>query len=141
MDLSKYQITDDDVGVMTVKHPGSGMPLKDSAGAAITITMVGLDSPKHRAALRQLAVRRIKERNAAPELDEAQMVGEIERNGAESVAAAVVSWSGIGIGEDSSPCNTENVLKAFDALPWLKVQCDTFLGQRANFLKASAKDS
>jgi len=35
----------------------------------------------------------------------------------------------------------ENVLKAFDALPWLKTQCDNFLGQRANFLKASAKDS
>jgi len=136
MDMLRFEITDDDVGVMEVRHPGSGVVLKDAAGNPVTVSMVSLDSPRYKAAQRMTIDKRLKDQGRSVAVSAESM----EADNIETVALAVTGWSGIGIDSDETPCSFNSVCDAFRRLPWLFEQCSRYLGNRANFLPASAKD-
>jgi len=132
MDLSQFEITDDDIGVMEVRHPGTGTPIKDAAGNSVTISMVSLDSPRYRAAMHKITNRRLKDRSRGGLSAE-----EAERQMIESMAASIVDWSGIGIGAEETPFSPQMAGDVLERLPWLFRQVNEFLGNQANFMKAS----
>jgi hypothetical protein len=136
MDFSQFEMTDSHLGVMRVRHPVTGEELATKDGDAVTLTMIGMDSPRYREAQRKLIDVRLKNRSRATALPSA---GETEKAIVEGLAIAVVSWQNFGLGAEQTPCTTENVITAFDRLPWLRNQVDAFLGERANFLKASSQ--
>jgi hypothetical protein len=136
MDLSQFEVTDSDLGVMRVRHPATGDELATEKGDAVTLTMIGMDSQRYREAQRKIIDVRLKNRSRAAALPSA---GETEKAIVEGLAIAVVAWQNFGLGAEQTPCTTENVITAFDRLPWLRNQVDAFLGDRANFLKALPK--
>lgn len=146
MDISKLTVRDGHVVVMTIKDPRdpTGIrPLMDGEDKPMTISMIGMDSPKMREASRRFQGERILDKTVANIVNVSDAVvslKEAERRNVELIATAVVNWSGLGIGEESSPCTFENVVHVLTELPWLFNQVNIFLDNRSNFIKASNED-
>lgn len=148
MDLSALEVRDDDIGVMTVLHPTTAEPLLTSDGKPVELDMVGMDSERYRKGRRKMTAKRLekaakKAGSQGPALtaeDFERELADRERDNIETVAAGVVGWRGIGLDAEETPWSPENVIAAFDRFPWLWAQANIYLGNRANFLKASPSD-
>lgn len=129
--------------VMTVLHPVDRVPLKQADGSLITMRLLGRDSDEFIAGERRArkAIREaITKRQPYSPADEDRMADA-------ALAAATVEWSGIPAGwlepsgTDETPAHfsTENAAKLYanPGVRWLRDQVDEFIGDRANFTKAS----
>lgn len=129
--------------VMTVLHPVDRVPLKGADTQPITLTLLGRDSDEFTRAernARKAAREAMVKRQAYSPADEDRMADA-------ALAAATTGWSGIpmawleagGTDETPAPFSAENALKLYGnpGVRWLRDQADEFIGDRANFMKAS----
>lgn len=135
MDLATLDMAAADTGaVMTVRHPISDAVLEGTDGQPITITLAGSDSERFRKVQRASANRRLKTQSSR----RGQITSEeIEADALETLAACTIAWHGLVVDGEALECNAVNARKAYKRLPWLREQVDAFVGDRANFLKAS----
>lgn len=139
MDLSKLDTASvaNEGAVMEVTHPVTQEPLKQDDGSLVTITLAGIDSDIYRRAVyasgdRVMKVVRAGQENRAADLDNDKL---------STLAVCTLAWSGIELDGQKLDCTRENARKLYMRVPWLREQADTFIANRANFLKASAKHS
>lgn len=132
MDLATLDITKaaNEGAVMEVRHPAAGTVLKDDAGEPITITLIGSDSEKVKRRQRVELNKRLKSGRR-----QAMTAEELDEQGLDLLAFCTVSWTGIMLDGQVLECNHGNAVAVYQRLPWLKEQVDTFVGDRANFLK------
>lgn len=147
MDFSTFEVTDDVVATMTVFDPRNrAKPLTYGEGddkKPITISFVGMDSPRAREASRKARVRALLDRGAmvSADVEEATTaMRKAEERDLETLVTVTVGWSGIGIDAEETPFSTDACRKAYQRCPWLVEQVNMFLGNRANFMKASRKN-
>jgi hypothetical protein len=135
MDLSGFEIKDDDVAIMQVKHPVTDAPLMENE-KPVTISFVSEDSERFRGKRRQVINRRLRNRKNSQVTYTAELA---ESDALDALCDATVAWEGIGLDGEELPCSPENAKKVFRRLPWLVEQADLFVTDRANFLRASSK--
>lgn len=127
-----WEITDNDVGTMTVVHPSTFEAMKDGNGKPMEIDFVHYDSPRYREAQRAYY--------DAINKDGAKLETGIE-NIVNIVVPGIVGWRGVGIDEDVSECTLDKKRAAMIRLGWLRSQCNEFLGDRRNFFGQGRKRS
>lgn len=127
--------TASDTAVLTLRHPATHAVLTDEGGKPIAMTVCGTDSETYLAAQRTVLNKRLSRRNRTPLTAE-----EIEDEAIDIIAKCVVSWNGIVLDGDLLVCSPENVRKVLSRFRWIKEQVDEFINDRANFVKASAKN-
>ena len=115
---------------MEVLHPTSNVPLKDDQDNPITITLIGQDSDKVKKRQRLEMNKRLKAGRRSTMTAE-----ELEEQGLELLAFCTVSWNGIKLDGQLLDCTADNAMKVYKRVPWLREQVDSFVGDRANFLK------
>lgn len=132
MDLSALDTTTlADEGVDMEILGVDGTVLRDEAGNAITIKLLGADSDKVRKRQRMEIDKRLKRGNRAK-----SSAAEIEENGIDLLVFCTVGWSGVKFQGQELACTPDNVRKLYTALPALRDQVDAFVGDRGNFTKA-----
>jgi len=132
MDLSALDTTTlADEGVDMEVLGVDGTVLRDEAGNAITIKLLGADSEKVRKRQRMEIDKRLKRGNRAK-----SSAAEIEENGIDLLVFCTVGWSGVKFQGEELSCTPDNVRKLYTALPALRDQVDAFVGDRGNFTKA-----
>lgn len=136
MDLSQKVDTkaaSNEGAIMEVRD-ANGAPLLQEDDRPVTITLLGKDSEvftKHEAHVTNLRLAQgTRVKLTAEALNADALAG---------LARCTVAWDGIGIGEDSTPCNFENAKRLYTMFPDIKDQVSRFVDDRANFLKASPK--
>jgi hypothetical protein len=142
MDLGSFEITDEAVATMTVYDPRDRMrPLLDGKGNPLTVQLLSADSPRARDAARKARVKALMDRpiQGATVEEAADALRNAEKRDLETLVALTTGWSGIGFGDDETPFSPEACLRAYGKLPWLVEQVNSFLNNRANFMKASRK--
>lgn len=134
MDLAKLDTVKgaEEGAAMEVLNPADGTVLRDDNGEPITIWLLGSDSEKVRKRQRLEINKRLKRGNRSRMTAE-----ELEEDGLNLLAFCTVSWKGIVLDGEAPVCSAEAARKVYDRLPWLREQVDAFVGDRANFLKAS----
>lgn len=131
MDLSQVAAVQpaDGAAPMEVRDV-NGSPILKADGSPITITLLGKDSDAWIRHENAMGDRRLNQRGGA----KLKMEG-LKAENVAGYAKCTVSWDGIGLGEDESPCTYENALKLYTKYPAIRDQVDEFMGERANFLK------
>lgn len=127
-----------DVGtVVHLEHPGTGDPLFDEAGNAITITVLGSDSEKLRKLVRQQADKRFERirKQQGAVTSEA-----IESDAVARLVAATVAWSGVKLDGEVLECNEKNARKLYGdpRFPWLAEQVEKAVEDRKRFFKSAS---
>ena len=118
---------------MEVMHPVSGAPLLD-AGTPVSIVLAGQDSDRYRASDRKISNRRLSQSRNGQRM---QLTAEgIEADNLARLVACTISWTGIGWDGGSKECTPDTAREAYTRLPWLREQAESFIADRANFLKA-----
>ncbi len=112
-----------------------GTPMLNKAGKPVTITVRGIDSDAHRAAMSR-ALSQIKGETQSDE-EASQRAAE---RGLDILVACTVGWAGV-IDKDGKPVEAkpENFRALYAGFPVIRDQVDRFIGDRANFLLASSK--
>ena len=135
MDLAQFDtVTAAEAGAfMQLLHPSTGISLVDDNQKPIGITFAGADSERARRYTRKAQNRRL---SLAPQRRGKVTAEEIEDEGLGLIAACALSWNVVidGATPDCTPDNVRAFLKRF---PAFREQADTFIGERANFLKDS----
>lgn len=135
MDLSKFEIGADESAEMQLMHPADGTPLVDpETKLPITISLLSEDSKRVRDAQRLTINGRLK--NQSRMKYTAEMV---EADAINLIVEATVSWSGIELDGASLSFSKANAKILYGRLPWLKIQVDSFMTDRSNFLSTSSK--
>lgn len=132
MDLSNLKPTDEAVK-MDVLHPVTRKPL-GTTEKPVQILLVGKDSGTFREAQRQIVDKRLADasRRAAVSMTSE----ESEQTGLALLAKCTKGWEGIDWDGKPLTFSVGNAVMIYGALPWLKEQVDSFVGDRAAFLKA-----
>ena len=102
---------------MEVLHPTSNVPLKDDQDNPITITLIGQDSDK------------VKKRQRL------EMNKRLKAGRRSTMTAEELEEQGIKLDGQLLDCTADNAMKVYKRVPWLREQVDSFVGDRANFLK------
>lgn len=101
----------------------------------MTITLAGVDSERFKRANRKITTRRDMQqrgqRRPKPIPQEEQ-----EADNTEVLAACTIAWN-ITVGTSKPEFTHAEAVKIYSRYPWLQEQVDTFVGDRANFVKAS----
>jgi len=105
MDVKNLEllVASDEEGVVITIYQKNGDPYLAKDGTDSTMTVVGSESKKIKAAKRGMTKRMLKRRRVT--LDEM----EVERNQIEMAAAAVIDWHGWEKGDKTLECTSENV--------------------------------
>jgi hypothetical protein len=135
MDILDFEL--EETAVMPVRHIGTGLPLLTEDGAPVTITLASKDSDRFQRALN--AQREFRLKKAMDTGQQRPSLEEIRAESVELIAASTLGWSGITVKGEAFQFSNENARELYRRLPWLLEQADTFVADRANFLKASAK--
>ncbi len=133
MDLSALDTRKaaDEGAKLHLRHPVEDTPLTKDDGSPITITLVGSDSATFKRAMQVQADRRLKSNNRR-----AISMQSIEDDAVDLLSAATVGWDGIVVDGKELPFSNENAKTLYERFPWIREQVNSFIGERANFLKA-----
>lgn len=133
MDLSNFDTTAAaQAGAKLELKAPNGDPLLQDDGAPVTITLLGRDSDVWRRAERAALDRRVNTRKKTVQS------ADLERDALEALVAVTVGWSGIVLDGNALDCTPPNVRRVYERFRWVREQVDEFVGDRANFLPASA---
>ena len=134
MDLSSLDTRKaaEDGATLTLRHPVDDTPLADDKGNPITITVVGTDSSTFKRAMHAQADKRLNTPNGRQRVT----MQAFEDDTINLLVAATIDWSGIIVDGAPLPFSNDNARKLYERFPWIKEQANTFIGDRANFLKA-----
>lgn len=129
MDLARFNKTGAEKGAtLHVRHPATDEPMHDEDGEAMTFTLRGVDSGAFKRAIADAAGEEVRGKKKPSVLD----LDKAERRTAKALAACVIAIGGKWE-YDGEPVTVENVEKLFLECPWLRLQVDEFIGERANF--------
>lgn len=138
MDLSALDTSElANQGALLELRDPAGNPVLQDDGAPVTLTLLGEDSD---------VVTQINNRNANQFLRGASAGGqsvtaEMSRtNEINKFAAATVGWSGIVVDGEIVKFSADAAKGLYRRFPWIRDQVRTFIGDRANFTKASRKN-
>lgn len=131
LDLSTLAPVEDGVP-MEVRHPETDAVLRDEAGQAVTIHLLGHDSAIYREAEQAMLDQRLRKRRSQT------TAAQIEAETLELLVACTVSWTGIVWQGAPLPCSPEHARKVYAALPWLRRQVASFVSETGNFIRRSA---
>lgn len=129
MDLAELDLSD--AATMEVRHPGTGSVLTDGDGDPVAIRLYGTDSDAY------LNGRRMMVNRAVRKGGRTQTAEEFEEDAISLLAACTAGWSGIDLDGKPFAYNAANAKTLYRRFPWLRDQVDAFIGDRANFSKAS----
>jgi hypothetical protein len=131
MDLSTLEPTPDSVPVQ-LRHPTTNERLATASGAAITISIVGMDSEQFRTRHRAIINKRLSAGKKAKVTAE-----EIETESIDTIAACITGWQNVDLDGKALEFSRANAKTLLTRLPWLREQLDEAIADRANFLKPS----
>lgn len=108
---------------MELEHPVTGEPL------GIKIKLAGVDSDYYKKEIRRQQNKRLKKgiRNIKAE--------ELENEAIELLVACTLAWENVEYNGEALECKPENVRKIYKEFPWIREQVDSFINDRANFVK------
>ena len=125
MDLSQFDVkaASEKGAVLHLKHPMTGEKLFDG-GTAVTITVIGRDSPSVQAVMKEIERRKAK----GEDIDR-------HEEGLELLCCVVKEWSGIEFEGQPMECNKANARKLFNdpRTEWIGEQVGPFALSRRNF--------
>lgn len=125
------------VGRMVLKHPITGLPIRDAAGNEAWVDLHSADSEPARKAQRAITNARLSMRNR-----NALDAKRLETEGTELLADLTAGWSLLSLdGEPIDvPFSRANAVELYSepSLAWIREQADAFVGARENFSKASS---
>jgi hypothetical protein len=119
--------------VSTREEEGRAVQLVDETGApmdGVSITVVGSYSKRYRDAVDSRANRKFR-------LGKVPTSADIRAETLHLYADCVVSWDGFVDGGKPYACTRENVVKVFEAAPWIYEQVAQAVEDHAGFTKAS----
>ena len=118
---------------LTLRHPVTNAPLEDSQKQPVTILLAGDDAARVREARAAIANRRMSRPKGQPVTFE-----EIDDDALETLVAATIGWSGLGLGEGQPlPFTIDTARAIYKRFPWIREQAEAFVSERKNFLKPS----
>lgn len=109
---------------LEVLHPVTGEKL------GIVILLAGMDSAVYRNAIAAIANRRTKEatrRNIS--------FDDLQKENIEILSRCTLNWSGVVLDGKGLPYSREAAVSAYTRFPWLREQVETFISNRANYLR------
>jgi hypothetical protein len=118
---------------ITILHPKTRQPLRDTAGKEAFISVVSLDSPEVQKVQKAALNKRLKMRGRVT-----MTADELEAERAEALVAATKDWYLVGL--DGSPLNaplndtTARTIYSDLRFSWIKEQVSEALDDRATFL-------
>jgi hypothetical protein len=121
--------------VMEVRHPTTDAVLKQPNGQPVTVTLAGEDSERYRRAWRESTDRKLKMQQRGRQVSIS--AESVEADAVEILVACTIGWSGIGMDGAPLEFSPDNARKIYARLRWLREQADSFISDRANFLRAS----
>ncbi|QPB10617.1 hypothetical protein [Bacteriophage sp. 438212] len=137
MDLSTLDTSElANQGALLELRDPAGNPVLQEDGSPVTLILLGEDSD---------VVTQINNRNANQFLrgtsgSGQSVTAEMSRtNEINKFAAATVAWSGIVVDGEEVPFSTDAAKGLYRRFPWIRDQVRAFIGDRANFTKASRK--
>lgn len=135
MDLAQFDtVAAAETGAfMQLLHPSTGIGLVDGEQKPIGITFAGADSERARKYTRRMQNRRLAMSSQRRGKITAE---EIEDEGLGLIAACAISWN-VFVDGATPPCDEANVRAFLKRFPAFREQADSFIGERANFLKDS----
>ncbi len=137
MDLSTLDTAElANQGALLELRDPSGNPILQDDGSPVTLTLLGEDSD---------VVMQINNRNANQFLrgtsgSGQSVTAEMSRtNEINKFAAATVAWSGVVVDGEPVKLSSDAAKALYRRFPWIRDQVRAFIGDRANFTKASRK--
>lgn len=137
MDLSALDTSElANLGAILELRDPAGNPVLQDDGSPVTLTLLGEDSE---------VVTKINNHNANQYLRGASGSGqtvtvEMSRtNEINKFAAATTGWSGVVVDGEALKFSAEAAKALYRRFPWIRDQVRVFVGDRANFTKASRK--
>ena len=127
IDQLETSLSADGSAVMELRDK-SGATLMDSDGKPITITLLGKDSDAFKKRQNEIDNRRYAAGARLKLTAEA-----LKADSVSLLAKCTVGWSGI-----TEECTYDNAVKLYSKVGEIREQVDVFIGDRANFSKASA---
>lgn len=127
-DLSAFDLDDDGGADMIVRHPGTGLPLKDEQDEPWTIRMCSAYSNRHERAVHGVQNAHLKKRKlkiTAEEVDAGQVT---------VLAKCVLGWSGITLDGRKVEFSEKNAAMLFERFKFIREQAADFIEDQANFL-------
>jgi hypothetical protein len=122
---------------MVIKHPISGLPIRDADGNEAWIDLYSSDSEAARKAQRTITNGRLAMRNR-----NAIDAKRLETEGTEMLADLTAGWNLLSLDGQKIdvPFSRANAIELYSerSLAWVREQADAFVGDRANFGKASS---
>ena len=140
--MSKFdalELAVDQPSRMTIHHPVTGQPLKDSEGNDAYMDLLSLDSDKAKAYERKLNTSRLAQR-----VRQSITAEQLEAEHVARLACLCTGWRLLTL--DGSPLEVphseQNASELFsnNRMAWLKEQVEAFLATRANFMKGLPKN-
>ena len=119
---------------LEVRHPATGDVLRHDDGRPYTITLVGKDSDKFLQLQRQIQDRRMA---AVARTRQAALATLSEKDEVDLLVNATITWDVVFGDNGSSDPKPDNYRRAYTTLRWLRRQVDEFVGNPANFFKAT----
>lgn len=123
--LDKIVAQADEPVTVTIYKP-NGDPYTASDGSESTVTVVGSESKKYKAAQRRITDRVLHKRRSKMKAEE------VEENSILLVASAVIDWHGWEDGDQPAPCTPDNV-KALLRVGHIREQVDEAIRGHADF--------
>jgi hypothetical protein len=118
---------------MEVTHPTTGAPLMNGS-TAIVLILAGQDSDRYRAADRKISNKRIATGRNGQRL--VLTAESIESDNLQRLVACTIGWEGVAWDGAEKDCTPENARALYERFPFMREQAETFIADRANFLKA-----
>lgn len=122
-------------GVSEREEQGRVVQLFDERGApmdGVSMTVVGTYSERYRRAAEAKQDRNFRLGRLTPK------PAELREQSMQIYAECVIAWEGFLDGGKDLPCNAANVLKVFQAAPWIMEQVTSAMEDHAGFSKASS---
>jgi hypothetical protein len=116
---------------MPVRHPATGDVMRMPDGREQVIHLQGMDSPAFRKVMADYQDRIIRKRKPGG-------AKESESNAIDAVTACTTGWLLEGDDGGELPFSPEAARALYTEHRWLRVQCDEWMGERANYLGESA---
>lgn len=134
MDLSKFNMSvmAERGADLELEHPATGETLmQDDGETPVTITLLGQDSKAWRNKNREYQQKRIaalaKRRKKTIDYTVS------DEDACEMLAECTIGWAGIEEEGETLEFSKDAAFDLYMKYPWIREQCDEFIGDRANF--------
>ena len=137
MDLSTLDTAElANQGALLELRDPAGNPVLQEDGSPVTLTLLGEDSDIVTQVTNRNANQFLRGTSAGGQAVTAEMSRTNEIN---KFATATVGWSGIVVDGEAVTFSLDAAKALYRRFPWIRDQVRTFVGDRANFTKASRK--